>query len=317
MMTTGDSPHLIRVTYETSIPQLQVFARPTSPPLVVAGSEWETASTVIDFACALVGTHGHFRRDKHLRDAGLLALLRRAILTTEGVQHLLRAGLLEPAIAGQRTLLDIELAARLIHADPTDHYAYRLAAYHYLTYQRHAQDMLGNRDTRTNMLQPAGRVPEVIEVAKSYARLLEGSVFDSVREDIKLERLWHGFPNVEEAFKSVGQESDYHMTYDSATWFVHASNVDYDYDPNESNADNFELKPMTCMDANVIRTFLGHTVFRLHSVLTIYIAERGLPDSAEFKAVSRIRYPDGDVHGIDCFDALTSVLVSAFPRQVG
>lgn len=67
-----------------------------------------------------------------IRDAILVvALLRRALVTAEGIRVLLGNGLEEPAIATMRTLLDIELAVKLITMNPSTRMAERLAAWHY------------------------------------------------------------------------------------------------------------------------------------------------------------------------------------------
>jgi hypothetical protein len=293
---------------EVTLPQADLFVR--HQPAVQEGppKAWDAAVSAIDFACALAA-RSRVRPNHRLRDLVLAALLRRATITTEGIRHLLAAGLLEPAVSAGRTLLDIELAITLIHADSSDTTAHRLAAYHYSSYQRHGQDMLSNRPTREGVLAEGGRVPEIIEVSKAYARLLEEQIFDSVRELIRSGRLWHGHSSAEEAYKAAGLESDYHMTYDGGNWFVHAVNVDFDFDPSQEHP---SLKPFVHRDPSVIQPFLGDALLRLHRIMGLIIEDNGGPEDPAFAEVSRVTLPGGDIEELTPHEALGTTLLLAF-----
>jgi len=212
-----------------SLPTADQFHR--AHPAEREGPEeaWRLARDVVDDGGAILAGGPQLRAERRLRDAVLTALLRRLLVTSEGAIALLSKGLLEPAITQTRTMLDIELAFRLIHGDETDRFAKRLAAFHYLTYQQHGQDMLSSRQTRDKAVTRPERIPELISITKSYARFLHGAIFDEVRDSVRTDRFWHGFPNVEAAFRSICQEHDYFMTYDTATWFLQAVNVDHDF----------------------------------------------------------------------------------------
>lgn len=302
----------VPVTYELDIPQADVFDRNAGrlPSQLI-----EAAKTVVDYGSALIAASGSFRAEHIIRDAVLLALLRRATITVESISALLHRGLLEPAIALGRTLLDIELAIKLIHNDETDEFALRLAAYHYYAYQRHGQDVLSNRPTRTGILQRGDRISEVIEVSRSYANLLESEVFDSVREVVRRDTYWHGYKSAEAAFEAIGQPADYHMTYDSANWFVHAVNVDFDYDPSESTAEHVHLKALTHNSVTILKTFLGDTLFRYCEIISVYVSERGCPDTDAFRAASRILFPDGANEELESLDAIRAMLLETFREE--
>jgi hypothetical protein len=304
----------VRVTVESTLPQADLFAR--ALPAITEGpsASWQLARTIIDFACAVLATRVPLREDHRIRDAVLTALLRRALVTIEAVVNLLAQSLEEPAIAVSRTLLDIELSIKLIHQDATDAMAKRLAAFHYYTYQRHGQDMLSDRETRLGELVSAQRVAETVEVARGYSHLLESDVFDDVRDDVKSAMYWHGYPRPEEAFNAIGQASDYFMTYDIGTWFVHAVNVDSDFLPSDKN-ESFQLKALAQRDPKVIQLHLQHALFRFHAVLQVYIDERGLPSDPAFSGKTIIKFPDGHLEELDHMSGMTALLLAQFPSS--
>ncbi len=302
------------MTVESSLPQADLFAR--SNPAITEGpaSAWELARTLIDFGSAVLATRVPLRTDHSIRDAVLIALLRRALITIEAVVNLLARSLEEPAIAISRTLLDIELSIKLVHNDSTDVMAKRLAAFHYYTHQQHGQDMLSDPDTRLHELTQAQRIAETVQVTKSYARLLDSDVFDDVREDVKKTRYWHGYASPEEAFRAIGQPSDYFMTYDIRTWFVHDVNVDFDFAPSEGN-ETFQLKALAQRDPQVVQLHLQNALFRFRSILQVYVDERGLAADPTFAATTRIKFPDDHVEELDPMSGITALLLAQFPSR--
>jgi hypothetical protein len=152
-------------------------------------------------------------------------------------------------------------------------------------------------------------VPELIQVAKSYARMLETPVFDHVRDEVKNSRYWHGFDSQEDAFKEIEKGSDYFMTYDAATWFVHAVNVDHDFVPGEAQ---LQVKPLAERDPKVIQVFLGSAMLRLLEVIRTFVDERGFPDHPDFKDHSKIVWPDGRTESLDPLHAVMSMALQQF-----
>jgi hypothetical protein len=308
----GDS---VEVVISGQIPQRDGFFRRQPAELEGPTENWSLARTTIDFGVAMFVQWNATRREPHLTDAVLQALLRRCLITSEGMVVLLSHGLLEPAVALSRTLLDNELAFRLILGDASGRMAKRLAAYHYLTYQRHGQDMLSDPPTRDGTIAKAGRIEELATIAGSYKRHFHASIFDEVRDDLKNARFWHGYENVEKAFAAVGQSSDYFMQYDAATWFVHDINVDFDYADRQD--DQLVLKPLVERDPHVIQTHLGHQALRLATILRLLVDDRGYPIDPPFDQMSSVTFPDGRVEYVNALEALMGQLVSQFnvPRS--
>jgi hypothetical protein len=151
-------------------------------------------------------------------------------------------------------------------------------------------------------------------VAKSYARLLESDVFDEVREDVKKARYWHGHASPEGAFRAIGQASDYFMTYDIGTWFVHDVNVDFDFAPSEGN-EAFQVRALAQRDPTVVQLHLQHALFRFRSILQVYVDERGLSADSTVTATTRIKFPDGHVEELDLMSGITALLLAEFPSR--
>lgn len=301
---------MVEFKISTAVPQADLFAR--SQPAIQEGPPRprQIAQTVIDFGNAIVAAGGELPENQRIRHAVLIALLRRALVTTESICDLLARGLEEPAVALTRTLLDIEVSAKLIALDKTDRMAKRLAAFHYYAYQRHGQNMLSNPETRLGSLTSSGRVEEVISVAKGYAELLESEVFNEIRDEVRSSQYWHGLQNVEQAFAAVDMTSDYFMLYDAGTWFVHDLNVDYDYIPRDD--DKLTLKALVQRDPQVVRLHLGVAIMHFHQILQVYVEDRGLPDTPEFQQQSEVMHPDGRIERVDPMTGVTALLLSEF-----
>jgi hypothetical protein len=301
---------IIAVDIASHIPQAPLFHRDQPAYLEGPLSNWELAQTVVDFGVALLVQWKDIRASSQLKDAVLQALLRRCLVTTEAYVTLLSRGLIEPALGLSRTLLDNELAIRLVLRDASGRMAKRLAAYHYLTYQEHGQDMLHDRATREGILTSGGRVLEVASISRSYKQFLELAIFDEVRDEVRKARFWHGYANAEEAFRAADAPSDYFMLYDAATWFVHDVNVDFDYaDRTDSQ---MRLKPLVERDPKAIQTPLGHQLLRLITVLRLLVDDRGYPAGPPFDVISTATFPDGRIEEVNALESLTGQLVSMF-----
>ena len=311
-MDEDHPPDHNEVRLEAAIPQRELFAREQSAQLEGPQRAWDLAVTTIDFGAALLMAWNAIRPDHQLFDAVIAALLRRALVTAEGARVLLAAGLLEPAIAQSRTLLEIELALRLIYSDSSGLMAKRLAAYHYLTYQRHGQDQLADPGTRRRAVE-ADRVKELAQISGSYKRLLELPIFDEVRKEVKSKRNWHGYDSVQAAFAASGASPDYFMLYDAQTWFVHAVNVDFDYADRTDT--ELSLKALIERDPAVIQVQLGHVLLRLVTIFGMIAANRGYPTASPFDHMSIVRLPDESTIEITALDALTSQLAQLFKGE--
>jgi hypothetical protein len=304
------------VALSAQIPQADLFHRAQPASLEGPAEAWELAEHVVNFGCALFSATSTSRPERQVRDLVFAALIRRATVTTEGVVRLLAAGLQEPAMAITRTLLDIDVSIKLVAADGTDRMAKRLAACHYILMQQHGQDMLADPMTRTQSLESSGRIAEVQGIARSYKRLLQGGVLAEVEDEVRSDQYWHGHKNVEEAFRATGQSSDYHMTYDTGTWFVHAANIEHDL-IDRSDA-GVTVRAFVERDPRIIQTLLGYALLRYLMVVGVFIKERGLPDTEHFRAMSDVIFPDGKVTKIDSFTALSMRVSKYFhpPEQV-
>lgn len=302
--------HLRSFQMNAAIPSADLFFRARPAEDEGPAEAWRLARTVIDYGCALFASKLSLREDRRVRDAVLAALLRRTLVTAEGIVTLLSHGLVEPALALTRTLLDLYTSFRLIERDDTDRMAKRLAAFHYLAYQEHGQDMLSNRPTREGVLRTSGRIPEVIEVAKSYARHLESPAFDEIRAEVKGSQFWHGFSSAEEALRAVGQESEYHMTYDSASWFVHAVNVDHDY--LQIGDGTLAMRPLVERDPKVIQPLLGYAVLRTIELLRLYCVDRGLDLDGPTGASASLVEEDGSITSVSSLTALELMALKNF-----
>jgi hypothetical protein len=308
-MTPEERDDRVEVQVELAVPQRNLFFREQPAHLEGSRDAWALATTTIDFGCALLMAWNALRAGHEMLDAVVAALLRRLLVTAEANRVLLASGLLEPAVALSRTLLEIELSVRLILQDETGHMAKRLAAYHYLTYQRHGQDQLSDPRTRERAKE-ADRVQELARITRSYKNFLALPVFDDVRKELRSKRNWHGYDSVEDAFRAAGESSDYFMLYDAQTWFVHAVNVDFDYA--DRTEKQIRLKALVERDPAVIQVQLGYQMLRLVAVLRLIAETRGYPTEPPFNQMSLVRFPDGKVEEVNALDALTGQLTQTF-----
>lgn len=298
------------VTVSASIPSADLFFRNQPAELEGFEESWRVARSVVDFGCAILSSRPPLRSDRRVRDAVLAALLRRVLVTTEAVIELLSRGLLEPALATSRTLLDLHLAFRLIERDDSDRFARRLAAAHYVLMKRHGQDMLGNKPTREGVLRGSNRIPEVIESTRSYDAFLNSETFDDGRDEVISARYWHGYNSVEEAFRAIGEESEYHMTYDSGSWFVHAANVDHDL-TSISEAE-LSIRPLVERNPDIVQPILGFAVLRALDLISRFCKDRGLDIDEQSGGSAELVFESGERMAIPSQSALQLLAMRAF-----
>ena len=272
---------------------------------------WEAITTIIDWGGALFETAGQEPTDRPLRRAVMAALLRRVLITAEGVRCCLAAGLVESALVLLRTLLDLQLNMALVSADPTDRMTKRLAAYHYYGYQRHGQDILGDRELRQGILANSDALNVTKDVARSYARFLEGELFDDVRDQVRASRFWHGFDRPGDAFASVGASDDYLMAYDTANFFVHGVNVDHDFSGIEGG--QLRVKPMVERDPAPNRVHLTFLAIKLHEIYKDFLQDQGTPEAFTLVPEEDADTPEGTIQ-LNAVDGLTSYVLQHFGK---
>jgi hypothetical protein len=260
----------IRLRYYTA----DAFKREAPPGDLGSSELWTFAAEFIDMCSAVFVQHNAVRKDHETRDLVLAALLRRALVITESVFSLSYNGLPEGAVGLVRTLLDIELNARLVAADSTDRTAKRYAAYHYFIGRRHGQKMSSDRATRSMLQRYEGAFEEVLDALRRHEEWFQTPGFAEVRDEIDATRPWHGFNRAEEAFKSVGMSTDYHQTYDIGTFFVHATNIDFDF---HSIVDGrVMLKPPQTRDEAQLLPTLGTALGHLYKILEVFASDKAI-----------------------------------------
>ena len=165
-----------------------------------------------------------------MRDSVTAALLRRALITGEGIRVLLTHGLEEDAYVLFRTLLDIKVNLRLVTFDETDEMARRLAAFQYLKGQHHITNIFSHSDTRNDLHESTQDLNFTREAGRRKKKFFEMPAFDDIRDAVKENQYWHGKKNVEVAYEAVDCITDYIYQYENFSPFVHASNLDVDFD---------------------------------------------------------------------------------------
>jgi Family of unknown function (DUF5677) len=268
------------------------------------------AYQVPEYGCALFAVANAVRPDHRVRDLVTAALLRRAVITLEGIRALTFAGLYEPAIGVARTLQDIELSIKLILRDDTDDMARALAAWHFLQYERHGRDMLKNPATREGMLKGDWTAEQVRLVAKNYASLLRSETFDSVRHRFARGGAWHNFDRLEDAFAAVGLEGEYFMTYDAASWFVHASNIDHDMV--DGSGTEVTFRAFVDRDPARTGTILGLALLKSLELYELIAADRQVDVDAATGASAAVQIDGKEPERVSSLAALQLLVMREF-----
>ena len=162
------------------------------------------------------------------RQMAITAIFRRILITAEAVRVLTNRGLEEPAIATLRTLLELELNLRLVVNDPTDRMARRLIYFYGIRGRRHFRKATADARTREVFQENSEHWSWAKEMSRFFKGQLSADEFEDMREECGKDHYWHGFNSQKEAFDKAGMSHDYHTLFDSASLFVHASNVDHD-----------------------------------------------------------------------------------------
>jgi hypothetical protein len=237
---------------------------------------WTLAEQTIDHGAFLLEEVNAVRPGRETRDLVLAALLRRALVTAEGIRRCLFHSLEEPAIALLRTLLEVELNLRIVVADETDRMAKRLGAYHYIKAKRHVTNLLKNREIQEgdeefrDFMKGAG---------KRHKEYFASPVFDEVRCDLERSQHWHGHKSVQDAFEAVGGGTEYLQLYDSFSPFVHAANLDHDFV--EVVDDQPHMRALIQRDPIPVQHYLKGAVLILIRIMDLYLEEKGAADYSQ------------------------------------
>ena len=270
----GDTLETRSGTIVASIPGVDVFLRKNPAADELSPEARTLAYQIPAYGGALFGAVSTPRPDRRIRDLVTSALLRRTVVTLEGVRTLIFAGLYEPAMSVTRTLQDLEVSLKLVLQDASDDRAFALAGWHYLQYQRHGTDMLKHPGTRAGLTDPGWEPDDVRRIAKNYAALLRGPTFDRVRSRLEQNGTWHGLPGTKEAFTAAGLADEYWMTYDAASWFVHASNVEHDMV--DVTDQGIMFRPFVERDPTRTGVLIGRALLKTLELYDLIAKDRGL-----------------------------------------
>jgi len=295
---------------DAAIPGADQFHRSHPAEVELTSDAIRISEQVVDFGCAIIVALNAINPERRIRDLVTMALLRRAVVTGEAICVLLRRGLAEPAFASHRTLLDIEVAMKLILRDDRDVMARRLALACALQYKSHGEDMLGNRPTREDRLGAPDRVLHVLSVTRSYANLIKDPAFDPVRDAVIADTHWHGFQNMEEAMRELGQQPDYFITYDAVSWFVHGVNIEHDL--SASTDDQPALRPLVERDPSQVRMIMGLALLKLLELFGLFLKDRKTDIDALLGGHGKMRLETGDEHDIGSLMAVTTLVMREF-----
>lgn len=293
-----------------SIPGIDLFHRHAPAADELTDAQKRIAIQTIDFCSAVLETANKIRPERRIRDLTTAALFRRAIVSAEGIRVLFLSGLLEPATACARTLLDLEVAFKILMADETDKMARRLAAHCALQYKKHGQHMMADGPTREKLSAPGGRRNELIATSAKYDELLNSEAFDDVREAVLRDQHWHGFKNTKLAFESLGLSTDYVMLYDSYSWFVHGVNVEHDLAASTSAGP--ELRAFAERDPQLVARGLCLALIKLLDIVGLFCTDRGFDTETMLGGQSTVRRDDGVTESIPTITALHSLLIAHF-----
>jgi hypothetical protein len=308
MASDSEQPTKIEIEITAQVPQVNAFHRESPPGRSFRPELWQFAAQYIDYGCASFAQHNAVRPMSPTRDLVLAALVRRALVVTESVVTLIYRGLPEAALPLLRTILDIELNAKLVARDPAEGTAKCLAAYHYFTSQRHQQRILGDRATRAMLEAFEGATEEAAVIARRNKEWFESPGFAEVREKISAGKPWHGYSSAEEAFRSAGMSEDYFQSYDGGTMFVHVVNIDFDFASIENG--RVMLKGPLTSDAMALVPILGVALGHLHEVLTVFLTDKKINDQTGMLSAS-----DGVSERLSTHEAMGFLLGQTFPTR--
>lgn len=308
MVDESDGARQVEIEVSIELPQLDAFQR-SDPPGGRSGSTlWKFAIEMIDYGCSLFATHRTVRDSSPTRDLVVAALFRRALIVSESLRVVLWNGLPEAALPLMRTLLDIAVNMRLVTQDPSETTAKRLGAYHYFAVQRHQERILSDPLSRRLVEEFEGGKAQTVDLARKNALWFESPGFMDVRELIVPGKPWHGYERAADAFAAAGMSTDYYQTYDTATLFTHAANIDFDF------ADIVDGKVLLKAPLNEqpsqLETVLGVALTHLHAMMAMFVGDK---QAVVEKGVVLM---DGTIREeVNAMDALAFLLAQSLPES--
>jgi Family of unknown function (DUF5677) len=272
-------------------------------------------------ACQLVIDHGSyvlqnrstFRPNSTMRDLLLSTLVRRALVTAEGIRLMALYGLYEPAYANVRTLVEIQLRVNHLIHNPSEQEALTIVGFQYKMNHRTGTAILTDRATRASLEEVVDGKEYVLNTARTFKEALGATTFAAVADEIARRGHWHGLESIEEAFRAVGDSPAYNQLYCVASELVHGDSPDRDLvDVVDKQA---ILRPLSMSDTDVIGRLLGETSTRLWNILYVFVTDRrpGPPTGAELVDVSHDRPAEFQLwvlihHVLDTFAGLASTV---------
>jgi hypothetical protein len=259
-----------------SIMRADLFHRVHPASIDISNEYREFVQEVIDHGCLILHEVNGIRPGNEMRDSVTAALLRRTLITGEGVRVLLMQGLEEDALVLFRTLLDIEVNFRLVTSDKTDEMARRLAAFQYLKGQHHINKIFSHPCTRKDIDENAQDLKFMHEAGKRMKEHFGMPAFDAVRDLVKTKPYWYGLSNVEEAFTKVDHTSDYIYLYDNLSPYTHASNLDIDFADIRDGVPVLKALPQRDPVRNL--NLVYGLSLKLVTIFELFLQDRGNPN---------------------------------------
>ena len=208
--------------------QADLFLRDQPASAQIPDGIRQLAREVIDHGGFMISNLRFPNEASLSRRIAITAIFRRILITAEAVRVLTSRGLEEPAVATLRTLLELELNLRLVVSDPTDRMARRLIYFYAIRGRRHFSKATRDASTRELFQEDSEHWSWAKEMSRFFKEQLSADEFEDIRQECENDQYWHGFNSQKEAFHNAGMSHDYHTLFDSASSFVHASNIDHD-----------------------------------------------------------------------------------------
>jgi uncharacterized protein DUF5677 len=270
---------------------------------------WDLVRKVIDHGCFVLGHANAIREGRAVRDSVTGALIRRALITAEGIRVLATAGLEESASAQFRTLLDIQLSLRLVLQDDSDTMAHRLAAHHYLGAQRQLKGLLPDPDHRDALTDRPEQVQWTKTVASKMKGYFDSDSFKEIKKEVKASKYWHRYDSVESAFKAAGMTDEYLRLYGTYSPFVHVSNIDFDFSDIDDEG-RLLLRALCQKDPTKTLNLMLEVCITLIPLLKEFVQDKR---QEEYHQPLRPTSEGHDLFDPHALDTLLSDVLSTFP----
>ncbi len=298
----------LQVDYSGDIGLANLFVRERPASQKGDPAPWAMAQKIIDHGCFILTHANTLREERGLRDSVTAALLRRILITAEGVRSLVAAGLEEDAVVLFRTLIELQVNLWLVTADDTDTMAKRLAAFHYLKARRHFSKLFGNPDTRGRIQGDGEHFEWGRETSRRMKEFLDSESFAEVRKEVATSQHWHGLPTTEAAFETAGLIDDYVTLYDTFSPFTHGDNMEHDFAEIDDEG-RLHLKALPQRDPARTISLLKGLCFKLVQVYERFLEDK---DNPEYQPPLEATTSDGDSFQLPPVSVLVAELVRVF-----